>query len=93
MVTLNYYHNKSEKYTEGNRNNYLHHLACKYNRHGIPEQESGSFHKEPVYRPPDGGNGFADCQCLCTYGGVQYEQAEQYPKTNAANRTAYQRVL
>ena len=43
MVTLNYYHNKSEKYTEGNRNNYLHHLACKYNRHGIPEQEAAGF--------------------------------------------------
>lgn len=45
MVTLNYYHNKSEKYTEGNRNNYLHHLACKYNRHGIPEQEAAAFIK------------------------------------------------
>lgn len=45
MVTLNYYHNKSEKYTEGNRNNYLHHLACKYNRHGIPEQEATAFIK------------------------------------------------
>ncbi|WP_195532473.1 BT4734/BF3469 family protein [Bacteroides finegoldii] len=45
MVTLNYYHNKSEKYTEGNRNNYLHHLACKYNRHGIPEQEAEAFIK------------------------------------------------
>mgnify|MGYP000216022816 CR=1 FL=1 len=45
MVTLNYYHNKSEKYTEGNRNNYLHHLACKYNRHGIPDQEAAAFIK------------------------------------------------
>lgn len=45
MVTLNYYHNKSEEYTEGNRNNYLHHLACKYNRHGIPEQEAAAFIK------------------------------------------------
>lgn len=45
MVTLNYYHNKSEQYTEGNRNNYLHHLACKYNRHGIPEQEAAAFIK------------------------------------------------
>lgn len=45
MVTLNYYHNKSEKYTEGNCNNYLHHLACKYNRHGIPEQEAAAFIK------------------------------------------------
>ena len=45
MVTLNYYHNKSEKYAEGNRNNYLHHLACKYNRHGIPEQEAAAFIK------------------------------------------------
>lgn len=45
MVTLNYYHNKSEKYTEGNRNNYLHHLACKYNRHGIPDQEAPAFIK------------------------------------------------
>lgn len=45
MVTLNYYHNKSEKYTEGNRNNYPHHLACKYNRHGIPEQEAAAFIK------------------------------------------------
>ena len=45
MVTLNYYHNKSEKYTEGNRNNSLHHLACKYNRHGIPEQEAAAFIK------------------------------------------------
>lgn len=45
MVTLNYYHNKSEKYTEGNRSNYLHHLACKYNRHGIPEQEAAAFIK------------------------------------------------
>lgn len=45
MVTLNYYHNKSEKYTEGNRNNYLHHLACKYNRPGIPEQEAAAFIK------------------------------------------------
>ena len=45
MVTLNYYHNKSEKYTEGNRNNYLHHLACKYNRQGIPEQEAAAFIK------------------------------------------------
>ena len=45
MVTLNYYHNKSEKYTEGNRNNYLHHLACKYNRHGIPEPEAAAFIK------------------------------------------------
>lgn len=45
MVTLNYYHNKSEKHTEGNRNNYLHHLACKYNRHGIPEQEAAAFIK------------------------------------------------
>lgn len=45
MVTLNYYHNKSEKYTEGNRNNYLHHLACKYNRHGIPNQEAAAFIK------------------------------------------------
>lgn len=45
MVTLNYYHNKSEKYTEGNRNNYLHHLACKYNHHGIPEQEAAAFIK------------------------------------------------
>ena len=45
MVTLNYYHNKSEKYTEGNRNNYLHHLVCKYNRHGIPEQEAAAFIK------------------------------------------------
>ena len=45
MVTLNYYHNKSEKYTEGNRNNYLHHLACKYNRHGFPEQEAAAFIK------------------------------------------------
>ena len=41
MVT----HNKSEKYTEGNRNNYLHHLACKYNRHGIPDQEAAAFIK------------------------------------------------
>ena len=41
MVTLNYYHNKSEKYTEGN----LHHLACKYNRHGIPDQEAAAFIK------------------------------------------------
>lgn len=45
MVTLNYYHNKSEKYTEGNRNNYLHHLACKYNHHGIPDQEAAAFIK------------------------------------------------
>lgn len=45
MVTLNYYHNKSEKYTEGYRNNYLHHLACKYNRHGIPDQEAAAFIK------------------------------------------------
>ena len=45
MVTLNYYHNKSEKYTEGNRTNYLHHLACKYNRHGIPDQEAAAFIK------------------------------------------------
>lgn len=45
MVTLNYYHNKSEEYTTGNRNNYLHHLACTYNRHGIPQEEAATFIK------------------------------------------------
>ena len=45
MVTLNYYHNKSEEYTTGNRNNYLHHLACMYNRYGIPEEEASAFIK------------------------------------------------
>lgn len=45
MVTLNYYHNKSEKYIIGNRNNYLHHLSCTYNRHGIPEEEAAAFIK------------------------------------------------
>lgn len=45
MVILNYYHNKSEEYTTGNRNNYLHHLACTYNRHGIPQEEAAAFIK------------------------------------------------
>ena len=27
VLTLTYYHNKSEKYIAGNRNNYLHHLS------------------------------------------------------------------
>lgn len=45
MMTLNYYHNKSEKYVIGNQNNYLHRLACTYNRHGIPEEEATAFIK------------------------------------------------
>ncbi len=43
MVTLNYYHNKSEKYVTGNRNNYLHCLACMYNRYGVPQEEAAGF--------------------------------------------------
>lgn len=45
MVTLNYYHNKSEKYVTGNRNNYLHCLACMYNRYGVPQEEAAAFIK------------------------------------------------
>ena len=45
MVTLNYYHNKSEKYVTGNRNNYLHCLACIYNRYGVPQEEAAAFIK------------------------------------------------
>lgn len=45
LVTLNYYHNKSEEYVTGNRNNYLHRLACTYNRYGIPEEETAAFIK------------------------------------------------
>ena len=45
MVTLNYYHNKSEKYVTGNRNNYLHYLACMYNRYGVPQEEAAAFIK------------------------------------------------
>lgn len=45
MVTLNYYHNKSEKYVTGNRNNYLHCLACMYNRYGVPQEEATAFIK------------------------------------------------
>ena len=45
MVTLNYYHNKSEKYVTGNRNNYLHCLACMYNRYGVPQEEVAAFIK------------------------------------------------
>lgn len=44
MVTLNYYHNKSEKYVTGNRNNYLHCLAAMYNRYGHPRR-GGSFYQ------------------------------------------------
>ncbi|SDI50426.1 BT4734/BF3469 family protein [Bacteroides ovatus] len=45
MVTLNYYHNKSEKYVTGNRNNYLHCLACMYNRYDVPQEEAAAFIK------------------------------------------------
>ena len=45
MVTLNYYHNKSEKYVTGNRNNYLYCLACMYNRYGVPQEEAAAFIK------------------------------------------------
>ena len=44
-MTLTYYHNKSEKYTAGNRNNYLHHLSCIFNRYGIPQEEASAFIK------------------------------------------------
>ena len=45
VLTLTYYHNKSEKYTAGNRNNYLHHLSCIFNRYGIPQEEASAFIK------------------------------------------------
>ena len=45
VLTLTYYHNKSEKYIAGNRNNYLHHLSCTFNRYGIPQEEASAFIK------------------------------------------------
>ena len=45
METLNYYHNKSEKDGTGNRNNFLHCLACMYNRYGVPQEEAAAFIK------------------------------------------------
>lgn len=45
LMLLNYYHNKSEIYTTGNRNNYLHHLTCTYNRYGIPQEEASTYIK------------------------------------------------
>ena len=54
MVTLNYYHNKSEKYVTGNRNNYLHCLACMYNRYGVPQEEAAAFIKSQFTDLPGG---------------------------------------
>ena len=53
MVTLNYYHNKSEKYVTGNRNNYLHCLACMYNRYGVPQEEAAAFIKSQFTDLPE----------------------------------------
>lgn len=43
LATLLYYHDHKEKYQEGNRNNYLYKLACKYNYYGIPKADALPF--------------------------------------------------
>lgn len=43
LATLFYYYNRSEKYKEGNRNNYLFKLACQYNCYGISYEEARAF--------------------------------------------------
>lgn len=45
MATLNYFQSKTEKYIEGNRNNYLYHLACLYNQYGVLQEEAQLFIK------------------------------------------------
>ena len=64
MVTLNYYHNKSEKYVTGNRNNYLHCLACMYNRYGVPQEEAAAFIKSQFTDLPADEMGRTDREWL-----------------------------